>query len=151
MRSISSPSLQPYVRLGPDHVDAPVGFLLYNMLNSDEDRISSLMKIPAGSILVADRLTPVEIAVVPMGKVVGILIEENTPYSHSSIMARTLGVPVIIDFPGIGSLLNESTDVLIDAYRGFAFLNPSEKTTTECHDVESRHKAATKARHSSGR
>jgi phosphoenolpyruvate-protein phosphotransferase len=118
--------------------------LLYNMLPSDEGHISSLLKIPAGSILIADRLTPVEVAVVPMDKVVGILIEESTPYSHSSIMARTLGVPVIIDFPGIGSLLNEYTEVQIDAYRGYAYLNPSEKTIQECHDVESRHKGAAK-------
>jgi phosphoenolpyruvate-protein phosphotransferase len=118
--------------------------LLYNMLPTDEGHISSLLKIPAGSLLIADRLTPVEVAVIPMDKVVGILIEESTPYSHSSIMARTLGVPVIIDFPGIGSLLDESTDVLIDAYRGFAFLNPSEKTVKECFDVESLHKAAAK-------
>jgi phosphotransferase system enzyme I (PtsI) len=118
--------------------------LLYNMLPASESRISSLMKIPAGSILVADRLTPVEVAVVPMDKVVGILIEESTQYSHSSIMARTLGVPVIIDFPGIGSLLDESTDVLIDAYRGYAFLNPSEATVNECHNLETRHKAAEK-------
>jgi phosphoenolpyruvate-protein phosphotransferase len=116
--------------------------LLYNMLASGEDRISSLMKMPAGSILVADRLTPVEVAVVPIDKVVGILIEESTPYAHSSIMVRTLGVPVIIDFPGLGSQFDESADVLIDAYRGYAFLNPSEKTVKECQDVGSRHKAA---------
>jgi phosphoenolpyruvate-protein phosphotransferase (PTS system enzyme I) len=118
--------------------------LLYNMLPANEGHIFSLLKIPAGSILVADRLTPVEVAVLPMDKVVGVLIEESTPYSHSSIMARTLGVPVIIDFPGIGSLLDDSTDILIDAYRGIAFLNPSERTVKECQDVESRHKAAAK-------
>jgi phosphotransferase system enzyme I (PtsI) len=115
--------------------------LLYNMLTSGEDRISSLMRIPAGSILVADRLTPVEVAVIPMDKVIGILIEESAQYSHASIIARTLGVPVVMDFPGIGSLLNGPTDVLIDAFRGFAFLNPSEKTLKECLDVEIRHKA----------
>lgn len=118
--------------------------VLYNMLPAEEGRISSLIKIPAGSVVIADRLTPVEMAVVPMDKVVGILVEENTAYSHSSIMARTLGVPVIIDFAGIGSLLDESTDVLIDAYRGFAFLNPSEATVLECQKVENRHKAAAK-------
>lgn len=110
--------------------------LLYNMLPTSDGRISSLINIPAGSILVADRLTPVEVAVIPMDKVVGILIEENTQYSHASIMARTLGVPVIIDFPGFGSLLNESTDVLIDAYRGFAYLNPSDAVIKDCLDVE---------------
>ena len=116
--------------------------LLYNMLPSDKDRISSLMKIPAGSVLIANRLTPVEVAVIPMDKVVGILIEESAQYSHSSIMARTLGVPVIINFPGIGSLVEDSTDVLIDAYRGLAFFNPTEETIKECVDVETRHKAA---------
>jgi phosphoenolpyruvate-protein phosphotransferase len=115
--------------------------LLYNMLPAEEDRIAALMKIPAGSILVADRLTPVEVAVVPMDKVAGLLIEESTENSHASIMARTLGVPVIIDFPGIGSLLDESTDVLIDAYRGYVFLNPSESIVAECGDVEKRHEA----------
>jgi phosphotransferase system enzyme I (PtsI) len=116
--------------------------LLYNMLPPNEGRISSLIKIPAGSILIADRLTPVEVAVIPMDKVVGILIEENTQYSHASIMARTLGVPVIIDFPGFGTLLDESTDVLIDAYRGFAYLNPSELVVNDCLNVENKHKAA---------
>ncbi len=116
--------------------------LLYNMLSSVEDRVSSLMKSPAGSILIADRLAPVEVAVMPMDKVIGLIIEESAQYSHSSIMARSLGIPVIMDLPGIGSLLNESTDVLIDAYRGYAFLNPSESTVGECRHVESRHKAA---------
>jgi phosphotransferase system enzyme I (PtsI) len=118
--------------------------LLYNMLPAEESRISSLMKIPAGSILIADRLTPVEVAVVPLDKVVGMLIEEGAQYSHASIMARALDVPVVLDFPGIGSLLDESTDVLIDAYRGYAILNPSEATVKECHDVENRHKIAPK-------
>jgi phosphotransferase system enzyme I (PtsI) len=116
--------------------------LLYNMLPAEEGRISSLIKIPAGAVLVADRLTPVEVAVLPMDKVVAILIEESTRFSHSSIIAKTLGVPVIIDFPGIGSLVDESTDVLIDAYRGLAFLNPSEVTVRECRDMENRRQAA---------
>jgi phosphoenolpyruvate-protein kinase (PTS system EI component) len=59
-------------------------------------------------------------------------------------MARMLGVPVIIDFPGIGSLVDESTDVLIDAYSGDAFFNPSEATIEECQHVETRHKIAEK-------
>ncbi|MBN1578479.1 MAG: phosphoenolpyruvate--protein phosphotransferase [Chitinispirillaceae bacterium] len=124
--------------------------ILYNMRFTDEDRVSAIMKIPAGSILVADRLTPVEVAVIPMNRVAGILIEESTRSSHASIMTQTIGVPVIIDFPGIGALLDESTDVLIDAYRGNVFLNPSEATLKECHDMEIRRNAAAKPVESSG-
>ncbi|MDD5673319.1 MAG: PEP-utilizing enzyme [Chitinivibrionales bacterium] len=119
--------------------------LLYNMLPAGEGRIAALRKIPAGSILIADRLTPVEVAVVPLDKVIGILMEESAQYSHASIMAQNLGVPVIINFPGIGSLLNEPTEVLIDAYRGFAILSPSEAAVAECHAVETRHRAAVKS------
>jgi phosphoenolpyruvate-protein kinase (PTS system EI component) len=54
-------------------------------------------------------------------------------------------VPVVIDFPGIGSLLDESTDVLIDGYHGHAFLNPSEATFKECYDAENWHKAEAKS------
>jgi multiphosphoryl transfer protein len=116
--------------------------LLYNMQFSDEDRIATIMNIPDGSILVADRLTPVEVAVVPIDKVAGILIEESTRSSHASIMAQTMGIPVIIDFPGIGSLLDESTEVLIDAYNGNVFLNPTDATITKCRDTEIRQNAA---------
>lgn len=118
--------------------------LLYNMLPADEERVSSLIKIPAGSLLVADRLAPVEVAVIPMDKVVGIIIEEGAQYSHASIMAQTLGVPVIMGLAGIGSLLDESTEVLIDGYRGYAFLNPCDATIKECQDVENRHNAASR-------
>jgi phosphoenolpyruvate-protein phosphotransferase len=116
--------------------------LLYNMLFSEEDRMSAIMKISAGSILVADRLIPVEVAVMPKDKVAGILIEEGTANSHASLMAQTLGVPVIIDFPGIGSLIDESTEILIDAYRGNVFLNPTAATLKECNDRELRHKSS---------
>jgi phosphotransferase system enzyme I (PtsI) len=110
--------------------------LLYNMLPGNESRIGSIRNIPQGSILIADRLSPVEMAVVPVGTVIGILIEESSPYSHASIMAKSIGVPVVIDFSGIGSFLDETTKVLIDANRGFVFLNPTEATIKECHDLE---------------
>jgi phosphoenolpyruvate-protein phosphotransferase len=124
--------------------------LLYNMLPSDEGRISSLLRMPAGSILIADRLAPVEVAVVPIDKVVGILIEESAQHSHASIMAQTLGIPVVMDFPGIGSLIDESTDVLIDAYRGFVFVNPSEAIVNECASIEKQHKIEEQLSASSG-
>lgn len=118
--------------------------VLYNMLPANGGRISSILKIPAGSILVADRLTPVEVAVVPMDKVAGIIIEESSPYSHASIVAQALGVPVIISVPGIGSIADETTDVLIDAYRGYAFLDPTDATVNECYDRERQYLAAAK-------
>lgn len=113
--------------------------VLYNLLPAGESRIASLLKIPVGSILIADRLTPAEVAVIPMDKIVGILTEESSPNSHASIMVQTLGIPVIIDFPGIGSLLDVSTNVMIDAYRGLAFLNPTHLTIDECQHVKARH------------
>lgn len=116
--------------------------LLYKLSLSKDDRIATIMNMPDGSILVADRLSPVEVAVVPSGKVTGILIEESSKHSHSSIMVQTLGVPVIVGFPGIGSLLFDATDVLIDAYNGNVYINPTEVTAEKCKRTEDRHNTA---------
>jgi phosphoenolpyruvate-protein kinase (PTS system EI component) len=53
-------------------------------------------------------------------------------------------VPIIINFHGVGPLLDESTDVMIDGYRGYAFLNPLEATVKECYDFENSQKASVK-------
>lgn len=113
--------------------------VLYNMHSSGEDRIPAILQIPQGSILVADRLTPVEVAIIPIEKVAGIIIEEGTRTSHAAILAGALGIPVIIDVPGIGSLLTESTMLLIDAWSGKVFLNPSPATLAASYAPEHRH------------
>ncbi len=115
--------------------------VLYNMLPSEEGRISSIKNMPAGSILVADRLSPVEVAAVPLDKLTGIIVEDAAQYSHAAIMASALGIPVIIDLAGIGLILKESTDVLVDAYRGCAILNPTESALKESTVGEERYTA----------
>jgi len=113
--------------------------ILYNMLPSNQDRVQTLLKIPAGSILVVDRLTPIEVAMIPLDKTIGILIEESSSHSHSSIMLRSLGIPAIVDLQGIGSILDESSTVQIDASRGYVFINPTEETIKECDKISLRY------------
>lgn len=105
--------------------------ILYTMLPSDQDRIQALLNIPHGSILEVDRLTPIEVAMIPLDKTIGILIEEGTTHSHSSIMIKALGIPAIIDLQGIGSLLDENSTIQMDSYRGYVFINPKEETIKE--------------------
>lgn len=113
--------------------------IIYNMLPSDQDRIQTLLEMPSGSILAVDRLTPIEVAMIPLDKIIGILIEENSSHSHSSIMLRSLGIPAIVDLQGIGSILDENSTVQIDAFRGYVFINPTEETIKECDKISLRY------------
>jgi phosphotransferase system enzyme I (PtsI) len=112
--------------------------IIYNMLPASEERISLIQGAGTGSVLVADRLTPVEVASIPTDRVVGIIVEETTANSHTSIMSQTLGVPVVIDLHGIGASLDEASEVMIDGYRGYIFVNPSKATIEECQRLEKR-------------
>lgn len=113
--------------------------ILYTMLPSDQDRIQAILNMSPGSILAVDRLTPIEVAMIPLDKTIGILIEEGSIHSHSSIMLKNLGIPAIVDLQGIGSILDESSTIQIDAYRGYVFINPTEETIKECIKISLRY------------
>ena len=119
--------------------------LLYNVRPISEDRIAVLKKMEPGSILVADRLTPVEVGAIPADRVAGITIEQATKNSHASILSMALQVPVVIELPGIGSVIDQSTDLMIDANRGYVFVNPSEATVRESNKLERRLKLASES------
>jgi len=119
--------------------------LLYNIVPAGEHRFVTLTTMSPGSILVADRLTPVEVASIPLNRVAGIIIEETTKTSHASIISMTLGVPVVIDLPGIGSFLDETADLLLDGNTGHVFVNPSAATIKERSRHEKRATAAKKS------
>ncbi len=56
----------------------------------------------------------------------GLVVERGTPLSHSAIMARELGVPMISGIPGITSQLKEGQRISIDGSSGeVSLLEPS--------------------------
>ncbi len=114
--------------------------ILYNLIPSNLDRINLLRKIEINDIIITDRLTPIEVAEIPAGKVAGIILEDATKNSHAVLMLRILGVPVIINIPEISSMVNNDDSLIIDGYEGYVILKPDEDTVKRYKILEKSHK-----------
>ena len=69
-----------------------------------------------GEILVASRTDPGWVVLYP--SVSGILIERGSILSHSAIVAREMGIPAIVGIPGLLDLVNDGSELLVDATAG---------------------------------
>ncbi len=79
-----------------------------------------------GIIIVAEDLTPSEIVGFNPGRIRGIAIEEGTPTSHASILARSLGIPALIQVKDLMQKAHSGNFAIIDGSSGQIILNPDE-------------------------
>jgi pyruvate,water dikinase len=69
-----------------------------------------------GHILVAERTDPGWIFLFPTAS--GILVERGSPLSHSAIVAREMGKPIIVNIPGLTRLVQDGAALEMDGQRG---------------------------------
>jgi len=84
----------------------------------------SLEELTESVIIVAEDLTPSEIAGFNPSRIRGIAIEEGTPTSHASILARSLGIPALIQVKNLMRRAQNGSFAIIDASTGELILNP---------------------------
>ncbi|MBU1107077.1 MAG: phosphoenolpyruvate--protein phosphotransferase, partial [Candidatus Riflebacteria bacterium] len=77
-----------------------------------------------GVIVVAEDLTPSEIVGFNPTRLRGIAIEEGTPTSHASILARSLGIPTLIQVKELMQKAHNGNFAIIDGSSGQIILNP---------------------------
>ncbi|HUI91735.1 MAG TPA: phosphoenolpyruvate--protein phosphotransferase [Chitinivibrionales bacterium] len=104
--------------------------LLRNILDIEHVRVTPLTKMPAGVILVAEQLLPSDIALIDLKKITGIVIESGSTVSHVSIIAKSLGVPAIINVPGVVTLARPGSPLILDGYGGTLIIRPSAQTAS---------------------
>jgi multiphosphoryl transfer protein len=84
------------------------------------------MTYPDQCILVAEDLTPSDVATLDRAKVLGFITTTGGSTSHVAILARSLDLPAIAGVdPRVLDIPND-TQVLLDATQGVLSLNPSE-------------------------
>lgn len=82
--------------------------------------------IPNDAILFARELGPTELLDYDHAKLAAIVLEEGTMSSHTSIIAKALGLPLIGRVTGILDRIETGDDVLVDAVEGRVHLRPLE-------------------------
>ena len=84
-------------------------------------------KLPRGSILIADELTPVDAARLDPRRVRGLALERGGPTSHASIIARSFGLPAVFGIPGLCETVSPDRPIVVDGDRGTVDPAPSKE------------------------
>jgi phosphotransferase system enzyme I (PtsI) len=96
--------------------------------------VDSNLQLNEPSIVIAEDLTPSETLQMDKSKILAFVIQRGSSNSHTAILARSMGIPCIIqcDIP-----LDESftgKEMAIDGERGFCYVEPSEEIRNKLQD-----------------
>lgn len=80
----------------------------------------------AGYILIADDLTPSDTVGLDPETVAGIVLAGGTPLAHASILARGLGLPLVVDAGEQVWRIEPGQQILIDGTEGTVLVEPEE-------------------------
>jgi len=76
-------------------------------------------------VLVADDLVPSEAIRLGRANVVGFVIEAGGRTSHTSIIARSLGIPAVAGVEGVTQLVTDEDPIVVDGGQGLVILHPT--------------------------
>jgi phosphotransferase system enzyme I (PtsI) len=107
----------PYLRTRRDDIDHVIN-RVQSLLLDESSHSSDLDSRLKGCILVADDLTPADTVLMQHYGVAGFVTEFGGPTSHTSILARGLGVPAIVGMRNARRYLNDNEEVIIDGRGG---------------------------------
>lgn len=102
--------------------------VIRSLLGEREPAVGDLMQ---NAILVAHDLPASLTAALDRDRILGIATELGGPNSHTSILARALEIPTVIDLGPVLHRLTHGELVLLDGREGILVQNPSEETITE--------------------
>ncbi len=83
------------------------------------------------AILVADDLPPSKAVQLPMDKILGFALETGGPTAHTTIIARSFGIPVIVGAQGLCEAARQSRQIALDAFEGKIVFDPEPAVVAE--------------------
>ncbi|GAB3782698.1 phosphoenolpyruvate--protein phosphotransferase [Dyella agri] len=114
----------PYLRSRKEDIDqviARVVSALQRQTSVEERKLAARV----GEILVADTIAPADMAQLAGNGLLGVVTSSGSAYSHSAILARSLGLPMLVGARDALALLHDDDLILLDAERGEAIVHPT--------------------------
>jgi phosphoenolpyruvate-protein phosphotransferase len=87
-----------------------------------------LAAMPAGSVLVTQRLLPSEVVALSARDVKAIVVESLGQGSHAALLAREKGIPTLAGLPGLVGQIRKGDEALVDAFREMLIISPNPET-----------------------
>lgn len=89
-----------------------------------EEKVSTYF--PENTILVGEELSPAILGELPKAKLAGIVSVKGSTNSHLAILARAMGLPVVMGAAELPFNQLEGQKLILDGYKGEVILNPDE-------------------------
>ena len=90
--------------------------------------VFGLAAMPAGSVLVTQRLLPSDVVALSPRDVKAIVVESLGHGSHAALITREKGIPTLAGLPGLLGQIHSGDEVLVDAFREALIISPSPNT-----------------------
>lgn len=87
-----------------------------------------LAAMPAGRVLVTQRLLPSDVVALSPRDVKAIVVESLGQGSHAALITREKGIPTLTGLPGLLSQIRSGDEALVDAFREALIISPSPET-----------------------
>ena len=84
-----------------------------------------ISELPENVVIVADDLTPSDAIRLGRERVLGFAVESGGRTSHTTIIARSLNLPLVAGVSGVTSLLSEPSPIVVDGETGTVILHPT--------------------------
>lgn len=81
---------------------------------------------PANTVLVGEELSPTVLGEIPKNKLAGIVSVKGSTNSHLAILARAMGLPVVMGVTDLPFSQLEGQKLILDGYKGEVILHPDE-------------------------
>ncbi len=99
-----------------------VGRRVLHLLAGEQE---SMLQIPEDSIVIAEEISPSEIATLDRSRMRGICVASGSATSHAAILARALGIPAIAAIDPRALELPNGTRVIMDGDKGLLNTRPT--------------------------
>ena len=113
----------PYLRTRKDDIDHVVCLIMRLLQGEGESRPGSL----AGRIIIADDLSPADTVTMQNEGVAAFVTEYGGPTSHTTILARSLGIPAIVGLHNLMRYIEDGEALIVDGDLGVVIANFDER------------------------
>ena len=114
----------PYLRSRKEDIEQVINRVisaLQRQTSPEERKLAARV----GEIIIADSIAPGDMAQLAGNGLLGVVGSSGSPYSHSAILARSLGLPMLVGTRDALSSIHDDDLLLLDAENGHAVVHPN--------------------------
>lgn len=92
--------------------------------------------VPHDAILVAEDLSPADLALIERDRFWGIVLATGGVTSHASILAKSFEIPSVVAVDGLLESVRQGDSLIVDGNSGLVYINPNQEVIREYDRLE---------------